>query len=282
LHTDLSFLEQISAFQSHHFAEITLLFGISLIYFFGLFIYLKNTIKTLEETSQAKSFFIQKLYYELRNPLNGIIGFSQMLLSDYFGELSTKQKERLKDINKCGVEIQTLIGEFLDLSKGKNGTIELVETFVPIQEIINKVIELLEHNIQTNNINLITHITNSNISFYCDKNKIVTAIKNLLDNAIKFTSKNSQVTLSQYIRNNGLELIISDTGIGMTEEDIAGAFLYPDDTKKIKVATGVGLGLPIAKLFITLHGGKISIESKKDLGTTVIIRFPIKKVKRLS
>ncbi len=278
---DLNYIDLLFTYFFQNSKELFIFFWCCIAYFIGYIIYLKRSIKRLEEISQTKSFFIQKIYYELRNPLNGVIGFSQMLLSNYFGELTVKQKERIKDINKCGVEIQNLIIEFLDLSKGKNGNLELMETDVPIGELINKITEQVDYNVKVNNVNLVTHITSPDISIYCDKNKLVTAIKNLLDNAIKFSAKDSQVTFSQYLKGNFLEIIISDTGIGMTEEELASAFLFPDDIRKVKNTNGIGIGIPTAKLFITLHGGKLSLESKKELGTTAKIKLPIRRIKHI-
>jgi two-component system cell cycle sensor histidine kinase PleC len=235
----------------------------------------RRQLDASEKNNLAKSFFIERLGYELRNSLNGVIGFSQMILSEYFGPINHKQKDRLNDIYFSGMTMQTMLNDFIDLSKGEAGKITLLESEFKIHDLLGNVLESFDSKIKANKIHLVHHVSHPNITVHADKIKIAQVLKNVIDNAIKFSDKGGQLTISDKKQRNGdLKLSISDSGKGMTLDQILEAFEFPDLNKQLSGPYGVGVGLPLAKLFIELHGGIIAIDSEKEIGTTVTVTIP--------
>jgi two-component system cell cycle sensor histidine kinase PleC len=267
--------------------SVALIFIVSTILLVALTLYLGKLLYEYKihrqkalVSSKAKSLFIQKIAYELRNPLNGIIGFSEMLEAGYFGELSPKQQERVHDIYLCGVQLQSLVKDFISLSKGESGVIELIETSATLSLIIEKTIEELKNKIDSNKLRILTDLHDANLIFKCDQNKLIQAFKNIIDNAIKFSPKSSQLTIKQHqIQGKNLRISFADSGIGMTQDELDTIFLFPDDTRKAKSLNGLGMGLPLAKLFIELHEGTIEVDSEEKLGTTVTVILPESRLK---
>jgi signal transduction histidine kinase len=227
--------------------------------------------------SKAKSHFMHKGAYEFRNPLNGIIGFSEMLNSGMFGQLNDKQKERVHDIHLCGLHIQQIVRDLLDLEKGRSGALELIKSKVKVQRLIDKVVAELQHKVDLNGVRILQDIATPEQIIYCDQSKIMQALRHVLDNAIKFSPNGGQVTLTQILRRGGqyVEFVISDSGIGMTPYEQDMALCFPDDVEKVEHFAGLGIGGPIAKLFIELHNGRMLLESEEGLGTTVYITLPV-------
>ncbi len=248
------------------------------------FLFARNYSKQLEiiqKGSLAKSFFIERMGYELKNSLNGVIGFSQMLETEFFGSLNHKQKERVRDIFNSGVQMQNLVNDFLDLSRGKTGKIELVETEFEFVDLIDKAIENIRYKIKANEIHLVTHFNHPNVKIKGDKAKLIQVLKNVIDNAIKFSNKGAQLTITDKKQEKkDLVISISDSGKGMSIDEMLNAFDFPDSDREVSGPYGVGLGLPLAKLFIEMHGGSVWLESEENIGTTVFIRIPKRRIRK--
>ncbi len=266
---------------------ITLL-SILTVFFASLSIYLMKSyrrLKLLKQrvylASKAKSLFMQKLAYEFRNPLNGITGFSEMLESGYFGELAHKQQECVHDIYICGNQLQSLVKDLIDLSKGENGVIELIETSTPLASLIEKAMEEIKSKISSNRIRVLIDLEPNNYEIIGDQNKLTQAFKNVIDNAVKFSLKGGQVTIKQSnIQGKFVKISIADSGIGMNKDELDTIFLFPDDTRKAKsLNNGLGMGMPLTKFFIELHNGIVKVDSEDKLGTTVTILLPEAAVK---
>ena len=244
-------------------------------------VYLYNRIASerdnLQNANKAKSFFIHKLGYELRNPLNGIVGFSEMLGAGYYDDLSVRQKERVAHIKACGYQLQELVDELISLNKGSDGFMELLESKIAVKSLINDMIlKDIETRVHDSGITLVTDFPRENIMIQGDIRKIVQMIKNIIDNALKFTPRGGQITIKDEER-GPLVISISDTGKGMCSEEVETIFLSPSDVNKASVLNGVGIGMPLAKLIADLHDIKIVVDSVEDLGTTVRIKFPEKR-----
>jgi len=266
--------------------EYFLIIFIFLFIILGLTLYISKMILNINESkhkaiisSKAKSFLMQKIAYEFRNPLNGIIGFCQMLEAGDFGELNPKQQERIQDIYQCGIQLENLVRNYIDLSKAESGIIELIETLISVNNLIEKAIEELKGKIKANEIRILMDIENPNLKIFCDQKKLIHVLKSIIDNAIKFSPKSGQVTIRQSNSNKQLRLSISDSGAGMSSYELDLIFLFPDDNKKAKNLNGLGMGMPLAKLFVELHGGNIIIDSEEKLGTTVTITVPEYRIK---
>ncbi len=225
--------------------------------------------------SQAKSEFLANMSHELRTPLNAIIGFSEMINSGYFGPLNSKQKERVHDINLCGSHLLQLITDILEFSKGEAGRLELAEEKVDMAELVNESVRMLNGKMKTKGIHLVVAIEPELAALWADKRKLRQVMINLLSNSIKFTPENGTITVSARLdAQNNMNLTVTDTGIGIAEEDIPRALSVFGQVNRSKSHEGTGLGLPLCKMYAELHDGKLILTSKLGEGTTVRLVFP--------
>jgi signal transduction histidine kinase len=225
--------------------------------------------------SQAKSEFLANMSHELRTPLNAIIGFSEMINSGYFGPLNAKQKERIHDINLCGTHLLQLITDILEFSKGEAGKLELIEEVVDVHEIVSEGARIMSGKIRAKGINLVVAVEPGLPMLRGDKRKLRQVLINLLSNALKFTPENGAITVSVRIdHQQQMNLIVSDTGIGIAEEDIPKALSVFGQVHRNKSHEGTGLGLPLCKMYTELHEGTLLLTSKVGEGTTVRVILP--------
>jgi len=202
-----------------------------------------------------------------------------MLGSGYFGPLNPKQKERIHDINLCGGHLLQLITDILDFSKGDAGKLELVEEKVVVQDMVDETIRMMHEKLKSKHINLVTDVDMDLPKLFGDKRKIRQMLLNLLSNSIKFTPEEGTVKLAVRLDQfNNMILTVSDTGIGMAEDDIPVALSVFGQVHRSHNHEGTGLGLPLCKMFAELHGGKLAIGSTIGQGTTVRITFPQNRV----
>lgn len=225
--------------------------------------------------SQAKSEFLANMSHELRTPLNAIIGFSEMINSGYFGPLNAKQKERVHDIHLCGSHLLQLITDILEFSKGDAGKLELVEEKINISDLVNESIRIMNGKIKGKNIDMVVANDPDIPPLWGDKRKIRQIMLNLLTNALKFTAEGGKITVTTKIdAQKNIHIIVADTGIGISEEDIPKALSVFGQVNRTKSHEGTGLGLPLCKMYTELHGGKLVLTSKLGIGTTVHLTFP--------
>ena len=261
------------------FLAIFIVFG-SVLCFFALA--MAHQIERVEESeaaavlaSQAKSEFLANMSHELRTPLNAIIGFSEMMNSGYFGPLNPKQKERVHDINLCGSHLLHLITDILEFSKGEAGKLELIEEPIQMQEIVNEALRMMNERIKAKRMNMIIEVEDALPPLLGDKRKIRQILLNLLSNSLKFTPEDGTIKISvRHDSVHNLTMTVSDTGIGIAEEDIPVALSVFGQVHRSQSHEGTGLGLPLCKMFAELHGGKMALGSTPGEGTTVRITFP--------
>jgi len=236
-----------------------------------------------EEASRAKSTFLAKMSHELRTPLNAIIGYSEMLLEDV--EVSG-QKEFIPDLQKIGASGQhllSLINEILDLSKIEAGKMDLYLESLDVKRMIEEVLSTIQLLVEQNENVLKVQWGDNLGTMYADLTKVRQSLFNLLSNACKFTERG---TVSLDVSRDTLDGVdwltfsISDTGIGMTEEQIDTLF---QEFSQAEVSTtrkygGTGLGLLLSKQFCQMMGGDIAVESELGIGSTFTIRLPAKVV----
>lgn len=232
--------------------------------------------------NQAKSEFLAKMSHELRTPLNAIIGFSEMIDSGYFGPLNnSKQQERIHDINLCGTHLLQLINDILDYSKGEAGKLEIHDSEIAIHRIVDEAERMLKDKAKSKNITLLNNISPEFARLLADERKIKQIIINLLSNALKFTNKGGEVSVSaEKLRNGDIKVSVADNGIGMNPEDIPKALSVFGQirTQKEPEDEGTGLGLPLCKMLAELHGGELEIETELNVGTTVSLILPAERV----
>ncbi len=231
--------------------------------------------------NRAKSEFLANMSHELRTPLNSIIGFSEMIKNEVFGEIAHREYwEYARDINDSGKKLLQVINEILDISKIEAGERQLNEGQVSVDVLAGTCLELLQ--VKINNSQLIVHNNLQGMPQVVGESlAIKQAMMNLLSNAVKYTPKAGRISLTYELQRNGdLQVSVSDTGIGLDEHEIKKA-LSPFgqlNNELSRSTSGTGLGLTLVDSLMRLHGGEFRLISQKGIGTTATIVFPAKRV----
>jgi signal transduction histidine kinase len=237
-----------------------------------------------EDANRTKSMFLATMSHELRTPLNAIIGFSELIGGEMFGPVGNDSyREYANDIRESGQHLLDLINDILDLSKFESGSDELHEEDIEISEVARSVKWLVTGRAQDDNVALDIELANDVPMLCADKLKLKQILINLLSNAIKFTGTGGKVTLrAWYSMNSGHVFQVIDTGIGIALEDIPKALspFQQIDNKLNRKYQGTGLGLPLAKTLMEMHGGSLDLQSQVGVGTTVTVRFPAERIVR--
>jgi signal transduction histidine kinase len=245
---------------------------------------LEESRKRAEDASTAKSLFLANMSHELRTPLNAIIGFSEIIKKQVTGPAGMKNcAEYAEDILNSGQHLLALVVNVLDISKIEAGKMSLDEDLIEIANLIKASVALLDQRGKNNRITLEIDPPKTAPLVQGDELKLRQVLINLLSNAIKFTPEGGRVTIRFDLAPNGeLVISVSDTGIGMSPDEIAIALepFAQVDNGLVKSYEGTGIGLPLAKRLVELHGGKLALESVKDAGTTVHIHLPANRVVR--
>ena len=239
-----------------------------------------------ERANRAKSEFLAAMSHELRTPLNAIIGFSEIIKDETFGPVgSTKYRDYAGDINESGQHLLGLVNDILDLSKIESGTDELQEDKIEIPEIIRSALMLVGQRAEQGGIKLELELADQLPALRADERKLKQILVNLLSNAIKFSDAGGEVALRAWCRmGSGHVFQIIDTGIGIAPEDIPKALSQfgQVDGDLNRQYEGTGLGLPLTKALVELHGGTLDLQSQVGVGTTATVRFPAERIVVLS
>ncbi|MCW8915425.1 MAG: ATP-binding protein [Magnetovibrio sp.] len=228
-----------------------------------------------EAANNAKSEFLANMSHELRTPLNSVIGFSEMINTETLGPLPEHYKEYSGLIMSSGRHLLETINHILDMSKIEAGEMKLDLVDVPMSDILNEVLlnmkgDVLRSGITIHNNTHETHLMR------IDALRVKQILYNIIGNSLKFTEKGS-ITLSNQCGSHGHTLVIKDTGIGMTPQEIALAekpFGQVDGQAYTRQTTGTGLGLNVTRKMMELHGGSMEIRSTPGHGTEVRLTFP--------
>jgi len=230
-----------------------------------------------ELASRSKSEFLANMSHELRTPLNAIIGFSQVMADEVMGPLgSPRYTGYARDICASAQHLLGIISDILDVSKLEAGKLELDEAEVELPQIVRDVLQLVAERARAIDITITTDLPPDLPWLRADGLKLKQVLLNLVTNAIKFSHSGGRVELAVRYDVGGFEITVTDHGIGMDAVEIQTAI-----TRFGQVAStwsrqhaGTGLGLPLAIGLVELHGGRLTIESRKDAGTTVRVRLP--------
>ncbi len=242
---------------------------------------LRTAKETAERADRAKSEFLANMSHELRTPLNAIIGFAEIIESEMFGPGDPRYPDYARDIRQSGQHLLGILRDILDFSRVDTQNVTLRESEIVLPKMIEDCLSMIRLKAQENGVAIATDLPDALPRLFADELKLKQVLLNLLSNAVKFTPDGGSVMLGVRAA-PGQELILSvaDTGIGMREEDIplalspfgqvAAAFARNHD--------GVGLGLPLARHLTELHQGRLEIESRPGVGTTVRIHLPAARV----
>ena len=240
---------------------------------------LQDSQKEAEAANEAKSTFLANMSHELRTPLNAIIGYSEMLMEDAEDENEDFIPD-LDKINGSGKHLLGLINDILDLSKVESGKMELYIEEFDLAKIISEVKDTIKPLVEKNNNKLVIEYNADEKKMSADLTKIRQILLNLLSNSAKFT-KDGAITISvnnSTSNKDAIDFNISDTGIGMTPEQVDKVFkpFTQADEKTTRKFGGTGLGLTITKMFAEMMGGDINLTSKENEGTTFTATIPLK------
>jgi PAS domain S-box-containing protein len=235
--------------------------------------------ETAESANRTKSRFLATMSHELRTPLNAIIGFSDMLKSELFGPMGPRYKEYSELIHESGSLLLDLINDILDMSKIEAGKFELaLETF-NAGEAVESAARLLKAKAEQNGLRLIV-ATAEPAPISADKRAVKQILINLIANAIKFTPRGGEITVTSADVGDRVILSVADTGVGIAPEDLPRLGRpFEQATQDASLAkAGTGLGLALVRSLAQLHGGDLAIVSTVGRGTTVTVTLAKPKI----
>jgi len=239
---------------------------------------LRRAKEEAELASRTKTEFLANMSHELRTPLNAVICLAEIMQSEVFGPLCDPHySEYAADIRDSGQHLLNLINDLLDVSKIEFGKVELVEETVDVPSILDSCMRLMRDRADQAAIELTAHTPPDLPQLQADSRRLKQILLNLMSNAVKFTPAGGQVTVRVTLPEaGGLKIAVSDTGIGIAKHDLAKA-LQPFgqiDSRMTRKYQGTGLGLPLTKSMIELHGGTLQLESTVGRGTTATLWLP--------
>ncbi len=219
--------------------------------------------------------------HELRTPMNAILGFTEMILDDIYGEVPPEVRAPIEDVRTCGQQLLRLINDVLDLSKIEAGRMELSLTDYSVQEVVETARTSLRSLAAEKGLEFTAEVEPDIPLAYGDGKRITQCLTNLVGNALKFT-KQGQVAI--HARRDGDEVVysVADTGIGIPPDQldqIFGEFRQVDASISREFG-GTGLGLSITKTFVELHGGRIWVESEPGRGSAFHFAIPLRMAER--
>jgi signal transduction histidine kinase len=243
---------------------------------------LRSARDLAENASRSKSEFLALMSHELRTPLNAVIGFSEMIKGETFGPVgSVKYREYATDIHASGQHLLLVINDILDLSKIEAGAEELLEETVMVADAANTARMLVQGRAERGGVIVKLDLPEQPLIVLADRRKLKQILINLLSNSVKYTEKGGTCTLKvRGDRLEGMTFTITDTGIGIAADDLPHVMsrFGQVHNKLNRKQPGSGLGLPLTKSLIEMHGGTLSIESAVGAGTTAKIHLPPERV----
>ena len=237
---------------------------------------LQKTAVELQEMDRLKTQFLANMSHELRTPLNSIIGFSRVMLKGIDGPLTDLQRTDLTSIYNNGQNLLQLINDVLDLSRIEAGKMELVFEPVQLETIVDGVMTTAIGLIKDKPVELIKEAADDLPIVRADSTRLRQVILNLISNAAKFTEEGS-ITVRAWADDENASVSVTDTGIGIPEDKWEKIFKEFEqvDGSATRRHSGTGLGLPISRHFVEMHGGRIWVESEMGKGSTFIFTIPI-------
>ena len=237
---------------------------------------LRASNAALATADRLKSEFVANVSYQLRTPLNTIMGFAEILTNQYFGTLNERQMDYTRTIMEASKRLLLLINDVLDLATIEAGRMALNRSNVKIADLLNTAKHMTAEWGRQQELEITIDCPSDIGSFEADENRMKQVLFNLISNAIKYTPKGGRITLEARRREQMIMLAVADTGIGIPEADrdrVIGKFERANAQAR---QAGAGLGLSLVKNFVELHGGYIEIESEPGKSTRILCYLPIK------
>ena len=239
--------------------------------------HLQTVVAQLQKLSIAKAQFLSNMTHELRTPLSVIINACDILKHEYVGPLNEKQMRNVLSALDCGNHLLVLINDLLDVSKIRAGMMLLNVAPLSVRDLVDSSVNALKGLAEEKNLHFTIVREPDDFMVTADAKRIKQIYYNLISNAIKFTNPGGHIKISVYKRDVYMESIVSDDGIGIAPEDQARVFQEFEqvDNSYTRRYSGTGLGLPIVKQLVELHGGQVYLESTPGKGTEVIFTIPL-------
>jgi signal transduction histidine kinase len=235
---------------------------------------LQRVYRELETASKHKSDFLANMSHELRTPLNAVIGFSEILHEQMFGELNERQLAYVDDIRAAGQHQLSLINDVLDLAKIEAGRMELELSEVSLPVVLRSAVSMHAERAKQAGIELGLKTEPEEITITADERRVRQVVFNLLSNAVKFTPPQGRIDVSARAENGQVEVAVADTGPGIPAADLDTIFEEFEQTDAGKQVEGTGLGLPLSRKLVELHGGRLWAESEPGHGSTFRFTLP--------
>jgi signal transduction histidine kinase len=231
----------------------------------------------LQEMDRLKSVFLASMSHELRTPLNSIIGFTGIMLQGMAGGLNDEQQKQLKIVKSSASHLLNLINDVLDISKIEAGRIELSLEEFKIDDMMQDVVQTFSHMVSEKGLEFVTEVPEIGVLF-SDERRVKQVLINLVSNAVKFTDRGTVKIAARVLDGGKLELCVSDTGIGIKEEDMSKLFepFQQVDVSLRKRHEGTGLGLYLTRKLAELLGGDISAKSQYGQGSEFTFTMPLR------
>jgi PAS domain S-box-containing protein len=237
---------------------------------------LEEARRQAERASALKSEFLAKISHELRTPLNAIIGFAEVILEERFGPIENERyKDYVKDIHASGGHVMSLVNDLLDLSKIEAGKIDLTLAPLDANLIIQECVALMQPQAANERVIMRLSLAETLPRVVADERSLRQIMLNLMSNAVKFNEPGGQVIVSTAVNDSGQAVIrVRDTGVGMSESEIATALEPFGQVASTQRPGGTGLGLPLTKALTEANRAAFSIKSRKEQGTLIELAFP--------
>ena len=238
----------------------------------------------LEAADRLKSEFISNISYELRTPLNTIIGFAEILSQQYFGKLNARQREYCRGIAASSEQLLTVINDILDLASIEAGRMALERSLVRPRALLDQVAQVMQESARAQSLDITVDCPKDLAALEADERRLKQALCNLVSNAIKFTPEGGAIQLLCDVEDGHALISVRDTGVGIRAEDrerVLQSFergrAPSDDARRdgFVRGSGAGLGLALTKRIVELHGGRLTIDSTPNRGTTVTCFLPL-------
>jgi signal transduction histidine kinase len=229
------------------------------------------------EANRAKSAFVAMVSHELRTPLTAILGFSDLIRSQAFGPVGVpRYAEYAQDIHTSGTHLLDLINNILDISKMEAGRLEIDPEWVDVKPMLESAVRVIQDRALKQAQRVTFEVPEPALTVWADRRALNQILLNLLSNAQKFTPDGGSIAVAAAARSEGVEISISDTGIGIPAEHIERVIRPFErvDNSYSRSTGGTGLGLPLIKGLMDLHGGTMAIDSEPGCGTQVQLTFP--------
>jgi len=238
---------------------------------------LRRATREAEAANAAKTRFLANMSHELRTPLNAIIGFSEIIHGQLFGEIGNdRYLDYSGDILRSGKHLLEVINSVLDLSKSEAGKMVLDIKTVDMRDVLKDCVTMVREQLADARLSFEVAGLDQSLPLAADPAKLRQIFLNLLSNALKFTESDGFISLTVGRGPQGISITVGDTGIGMSPEDLEVA-LQPFgqvDNRLERKYEGTGLGLPLTRALVELHGASMMIDSARGKGTRVTIIFP--------